>query len=100
MRKTIITVLAFVVGITTLSAQETIESVKAERDMAVAQADSLKEVISKIRERQKVNVHLDFDIPFYRKVRRPRAADVGCIGVGTLVYESGGDLGFSPQNSL
>ena len=32
MRKTIIAILAFVVGGITLSAQETIESIKAERD--------------------------------------------------------------------
>jgi hypothetical protein len=100
MRKTIIAVLAFVVGGITLSAQETIESFKAERDRAVAQADSLREVISKMRERQKGEVHLDFDIPFYRKVRRPRAADVGSIGAGVLVSESSDALGFSPQNSL
>ena len=64
MRKTIIAVLAFVVLGITRSAQETIESFKAERDRAVAQADSLREVISKMRERQKGNVHLDFDTPF------------------------------------
>ena len=100
MRKTIIAILAFVVGGITLSAQETIESIKAERDRVVAQADSLREVISKMEERQKGKVHLDFDTPFYRKVRRPRAADVGSIGAGVLVSESSDALGFSPQNSL
>ena len=100
MRKTIIAVLAFVVGGITLSAQETIESVMVERDRAVAQADSLREVISKMRDRQKGNVHLDFDIPFYKKVRRPRAAEVGTFGVGVLVSESSGAFDFSPQNSL
>lgn len=100
MRKTIIAILAFVVGGITLSAQETIESIKAERDRVVAQADSLREVISKMEERQKGKVHLDFDTPFYRKVRRPRAADVGSIGAGMLVSESSDALGFSPQNSL
>ena len=100
MRKTIIAILAFVVGGITLSAQETIESIKAERDRAVAQADSLREVISKMRERQKGEVHLDFDIPFYKKVRRPRAAEVGTFGVGVLVSESSGAFDFSPQNSL
>ena len=102
MRKTIIAVLAFAVGVTTLSAQETMESVIAERDRAVAQADSLKEVISKMRNKEKGNVHLDFDIPFYRRVRQYRtmATEAGCVGAGALVYESSGALGFSPQNSL
>ena len=100
MRKIIIAVLAFVVAATTLPAQETIEKVIAQRDSVMAQANSLREVISKMRDRQKGNVHLDFDIPFYRKVRRPSAADVGSVGVGALVSESGGALGFSPQNSV
>ena len=100
MRKLIITVLAFVVGGITLPAQETVEGYIDKIERAEARIDSLNEVINKIRDKQKGNVHLDFDIPFYRKVHRPRAAEVGSVGAGVVVSESSGSLGFSPQNSL
>ena len=47
------------------------------------------------------HVHLDFDIPFYRKIKKSgTSAEVGSAGVGAIFSGSKAPLDFSPQNSL
>ena len=93
MRKTIIAILAFAFGCTALPAQE-------RTDTTATKVDTVMVVTSDPQAKQKGHVHLDFDIPFYRKVRRPKAAEIGHIGAGALFAVPNGSMGFSPQNSL
>ena len=50
---------------------------------------------------EKGQVHLDFDIPFYHKIKNyGSSALVGAVGVGTIFSNSKAPLDFNPQNSL
>ena len=50
---------------------------------------------------KKKHSHLDFDIPFYHKIKnRDDEAVIGTFGIGALCTDASAPLEFNPQNSL
>ena len=90
-------ILAFVV----LAAAGVIAAAQEKKDTILMKSDTV--VIVKTSQTmsmspEKGQVHLDFDIPFYHKIKN--SALVGAVGVGTIFSNSKAPLDFNPQNSL
>ncbi len=93
-------VLAFVV----LATAGVIAAAQEKKDTILMKSDTV--VIVKTSQTmsmspEKGQVHLDFDIPFYHKIKNyGSSALVGAVGVGTIFSNSKAPLDFNPQNSL
>lgn len=93
-------ILAFVV----LAAAGVIAAAQEKKDTILMKSDTV--VIVKTSQTmsmspEKGQVHLDFDIPFYHKIKNyGSSALVGAVGVGTIFSYSKAPLDFNPQNSL
>ena len=93
-------ILAFVV----LAAAGVIAAAQEKKDTILMKSDTV--VIVKTSQTmsmspEKGQVHLDFDIPFYHKIKNyGSSALVGAVGVGTIFSNSKAPLDFNPQNSL
>lgn len=81
-------------------AQERADTVKNKAAEVTSQTDTiLIQIPSGSSDRK--HVHLDFDIPFYHKIKKTGTRTVvGAMGVGAIFSNSTAPLDFSPQNSL
>ena len=81
-------------------AQERADTVKNKAADVTSQTDTiLIQLPSGSSDRK--HIHLDFDIPFYHKIKKTgTSAVVGAMGVGAIFSNSAAPLDFSPQNSL
>lgn len=81
-------------------AQERADTVKNKAAEVTSQTDTiLIQIPSGSSDRK--HVHLDFDIPFYHKIKKTGTRTVvGAMGVGAIFSNSPAPLDFSPQNSL
>ena len=97
MKKIIIAIAVLVAGGSIMSAQE-------KKDTALEKTDTV--VVYRASQTMSMTpedgqVHLDFDIPFYHKIKNfGSEAVVGAAGVGAIFTDSKAPLDFSPQNSL
>lgn len=97
MKKIIFAIAVLVAGGSILSAQGKKDTVLMKSDTLVIYKSS--QTMSMSPEDGKV--HLDFDIPFYHKIKNyGSGAVVGAMGVGAIFSDSKAPLDFSPQNSL
>lgn len=94
MKKTIIvTAIAAVFASAGINAQERKDTVSVQADTIIIKSTG--------NSANKKHVHLDFDIPFYNKIKKgPDEAVIGAFGVGAIFSGSKAPLDFSPQNSL
>lgn len=95
MRK-IMLIAAALLGVIAAKAQD-------KRDTVVMKADTV--VISSgskgsVRVTDKGRALLDFDIPFYNKLKNNSEAAIGAFGIGSIFTDSKAPLDFNPQNSL
>ena len=92
MKKIIIfTAVAAIFASVGLNAQERKDSVSVQADTIIIKSTG--------NSADKKHVHLDFDIPFYNKIKKsPDEAVIGAMGIGTIFSDS--NMPFSPQNSL
>ena len=89
--KILVAAVAALYGSSVMSAQDRTDSLKV-----FEKADSSASLTI-----EKGRAHLDFDIPFYNKIKnRDDEALIGAIGVGSLMTNARTPLDFSPQNSL
>ena len=96
MKRIIIAFVVFAAGIQMMSAQEKTDTVVTKSDTVI-----INSTVTKSQDRSRV--HLDFDIPFYHKIKRGNStsrATIGAFGVGSIFSDSKAPLDFSPQNSL
>ena len=81
-------------------AQERADTVKNKAADVTSQTDTIR-IRSPSGSSDRKHVHLDFDIPFYNKIKKTgTSAVVGAMGVGAIFSNSSAPLDFSPQNSL
>ena len=105
MNRIAISAMAALMGAAMLQAQE-IKPMEASGDTTVVAPVSIRECDCKPRQGavdNKASVHLDFDLPFYRKVNntKTRGRDlVGRLGIGSVYTDAKAPFDFSPQNSL
>ena len=92
MKKIIIaTAIAAILASAGMNAQERKDSVSVQADTIIIKSTG--------NSSDKKHVHLDFDIPFYNKIKKSSdEAVIGAMGIGTIFSDS--NLSFSPQNSL
>ena len=92
MKKIIIfTAVAAIFASVGLNAQERKDSVSVQADTIIIKSTG--------SSADKKHVHLDFDIPFYNKIKKgPDEAVIGAFGIGSIF--SSQNMSFSPQNSL
>lgn len=97
MKKIIVAFMVLVAAGVIVSAQEKKDTILMKSDTVVIVKTSQTMSMSP----EKGQVHLDFDIPFYHKIKNyGSGALVGAIGVGAIFSNSKAPLDFNPQNSL
>ncbi len=96
MKKIIVAFVALAAGVIA-AAQEKKDTILMKSDTVVIVKTSQTMSMSP----EKGQVHLDFDIPFYHKIKNyGSSALIGAVGVGTILSNSKAPLDFNPQNSL
>ena len=89
----IVTSIAAVFASASINAQERKDTVSVQADTIIIKSTG--------NSADKKHVHLDFDIPFYNKIRKsPDEAVIGAFGIGAIFSDSKAPFDFSPQNSL
>lgn len=97
MKKIIVAFMVLVAAGGIVSAQEKKDTILMKSDTVVIVKTSQTMSMSP----EKGQVHLDFDIPFYHKIKNyGSGALVGAVGVGAIFSDSKAPLDFNPQNSL
>lgn len=94
MKKIIIaTAIAAILASAGMNAQERKDSVSVQADTIIIKSTG--------NSADKKHVHLDFDIPFYNKIKKGSdEAVIGVFGIGSIFSDSKAPFDFSPQNSL
>ena len=89
----IVTAFAAVFASAGINAQERKDTVSVQADTIIIKSTG--------NSADKKHVHLDFDIPFYNKIKKgPDEAVIGAFGIGAIFSDSKAPLDFNPQNSL
>ena len=97
MKNIIVAIAVLVAGGSIVSAQENKDSVLEKSDTVVIVRTTQTMSMSP----EDGQVHLDFDIPFYHKIKNfGTEVMVGAAGIGAIISNSKAPLDFNPQNSL